>query len=162
MISLGTIGTRQQDLDTLVGKLQGKGQALHFGDAAGPGGYWRYRYLPKKGLKCWGVAPAQIPQKAGERGKSDRREAGQRARRLRSGDLRPVDLPRGEAEAIREVVRAREDGLKDLKAAQVRRKAVLLRQDMRDEGRAKWTAAQLRWLANVVCPPPAQPLGFPE
>jgi hypothetical protein len=61
-----------------------------------------------------------------------------------------------EDEAIREVVRAREDGRKDLTAAKVRLKAFLLRQDMRYEGRAHWTAAHLRWLANVVCPTPAQ------
>lgn len=53
------------------------------------------------------------------------------------------------------MVRAREDARKDLKAAKVRRKAFLLRQEIRDEGRANWTAAPPRWLANVVCPPPA-------
>lgn len=55
-----------------------------------------------------------------------------------------------------------EEVLKDLKAATVRLKAFLLRQDMRSEGRAKWTAAHLRWLAEVVCPTPAQQLVFQE
>jgi transposase len=108
------------------------------------------------------VAPWQIPQKAGDRVKTDRRDAAQFARLLRSGDLTPVYIPSVADEAIRDVVRAREAVLKELKAPKVRLKAFLLRQDLRYEGRANWTAAQLRWLANVVCPTPAQPSGFQE
>jgi transposase len=84
------------------------------------------------------------------------------ARRLRSGDLRPVYIPSVEDEAIRDLVRAREDVRKDLKAAKVRLKAFLLRQDIRSEGRANWGAAHLRWLADVVCPTPAQQIVFQE
>jgi transposase len=160
VIPLGTIGTRQGDIDKLIRKLQGKGQRLHFVYEAGPCGYWLYRSLTKKNLKCWVVAPSQIPQKAGDRVKPDRRDAVQLARLLRSGDLSPVDIASVEDEAIRDVVRAREDVLKDLKAAKVRLKAFLLRQDIRSEGRAHWTAAHLRWLANVVCPTPAQQIVF--
>lgn len=101
-------------------------------------------------------------QEGGRRVKTDRRDAVQLARLLRSGDLSPVYIPSGEDEALRDVVRAREDVLKDLKAAKVRLKAFLLRQDMRSEGRANWTAAHLRWLADVVCPPPAQQIVFQE
>jgi transposase len=162
VISLGTIGTRQSDIDKLIRKLQGKGKSLHFVYEAGPCGYWLYRYLTKKHLKCWVVAPSQIPKKAGDRVKTDRRDAVQLARLLRSGDLSPVYIPSVEDEAIRDVVRAREDALKDLKAAKVRLKAFLLRQDIRYEGRANWTAAHLRWLANVVCPTPAQQIVFQE
>jgi transposase len=126
--SLGTIGTRQSDIDKLIRKLQGKGKTLHFVYEAGPCGYWLYRYLTKKNLTCWVVAPSQIPKKAGDRVKTDRRDAVQLARLLRSGDLSPVSIPSVEDEAIRDVVRAREDVLKDLKAAKVRRKAFLLRQ----------------------------------
>jgi transposase len=108
------------------------------------------------------VAPSQIPKKAGDRVKTDRRDAVQLARLLRSGDLTPVYVPAVEDEAIRDVVRAREDALKDLKAAKVRLKAFLLRQDIRYEGRATWGPAQLRWLANVVCPTPAQQLVFQD
>jgi transposase len=158
--SLGTIGTRQCDLDKGIRKLQSKGKALHLVYEAGPCGYWLYRYLSKKGLKCWVVAPSQIPKKAGDRVKTDRRDAVQLARLLRSGDLTPVYIPSVEDEAIRDVVRAREDALKDLKAAKVRLKAFLLRQDLRYAGRASWGAAHLRWLADVVCPTPAQQIVF--
>lgn len=162
VVSLGTIGTRQGDIDKLIRKLHSKGKTLHFVYEAGPCGYWLYRYLTKKDLRCWVVAPSQIPKKAGDRVKTDRRDAVQLARLLRSGDLTPVYIPSVEDEAIRDLVRAREDALKDLKAAKVRLKAFLLRQDIRYEGRANWTAAPLRWLANVVCPTPAQQIVFQE
>ena len=162
VISLGTMGTRQGDIDKLVRKLQGKGKTLHFVYAAGPCGYWLYRYLTKPHLTCWVVAPSCIPKKASERVKTDRRDAMQLARLLRSGDLTPVYIPSIEDEAIRDVVRAREDVLKDLKAAKVRLKAFLLRQDIRYAGRANWTAAHVRWLASVVCPTPAQQIVFQE
>jgi transposase len=162
VVFLGTSGTRQCDIDKLIRKLQAKGKRLHLVYEAGPCGYWLYRYLTKKGLECWVVAPSQIPKKAGDRVKTDRRDAVQLARLLRSGDLTPVYVPAVEDEAIRDVVRAREDALKDLKAAKVRLKAFLLRQDIRYEGRATWGPAQLRWLANVVCPTPAQQLVFQE
>jgi transposase len=121
--------------------------------------YW---YLTKKNLQCWVVAPSQIPKKAGDRVKTDRRDAVQLARLLRSGDLSPVDLPSVEDEAIRDGGRAGEDVLKDLKAAKVRRKAFLLRQDLGYEGQANWTAAHLRWLATGGCPTPAQQIVFQE
>jgi transposase len=160
VLSLGTIGTRQKDIDALVRKRQGKGKSLHLGYEAGPCGYWLYRSLTKKTLKCWVVAPAQIPKKAGDRVKTERRDAVQLARLLRSGDLSPVSIPRVADAAIRAVVRAREAVLKDLQAAKVRLKAFLLRQDIRYAGRANWTAAHLRWLANLVCPTPAPQIVF--
>jgi transposase len=109
VISLGMIGTRQSDIDKLIRKLQGKGKSLPFVYEAGPCGYWLYRYLTKQTLKCGMVAPSQIPNKAGDRVKTDRRAAVQLARLLRSGDLSPVDIPSVEDEAMCEVVRAREE-----------------------------------------------------
>src|SRR6266511_2280851 len=156
VVSLGTIGTRQCDIDKLIRKLQAKGKTLHLVYEAGPCGYWLYRYLTKKNLKCWVVAPSQIPKKAGDRVKTDRRDAVHLARLLRSGDLTPVYFAGVEDEAIRDLVRAREDALKDGKTAKSRLKAFLLRQDIRYEGRATWGPAHLRWLADVVCPTPAK------
>jgi len=56
-VSLGSIGTRQRDIDTLIRKLQSKGADLVFVYEAGPCGYWLYRYLTRKGLSCSVVAP---------------------------------------------------------------------------------------------------------
>jgi transposase len=162
VVCLGTIGTRQSDIDTLIRKLQARGKPLHLVYEAGPCGYWLYRYLAKKPLSCWGVAPSCIPKKASDRVKTDRRDAVQLARVLRSGALTPIYVPGVEDEAIRDLVRARADALQDGKAAKARLKAFLLRHDIRYEGHATWGPAHLRWLAKVVCPTPAQPIVFQE
>jgi transposase len=162
VVYLGTIGTRQCDIDQLVRKLQSKAKHLVFVYEAGPCGDWLYRYLTKKGHACWVVAPSLIPKKAGDRVKTDRRDAVQLARLVRSGDLTAVYVPTVEDEAIRDLSRAREDTIRDLKAAKFRLKAFLLRQDIRYTGRATWGPAHLRWLAEVVCPTPAQQSVFQE
>jgi transposase len=159
---LGTIGTRQCDLDQLIRKLQSKAKQLVFVYEAGPCGYWLYRYLTQKGYQCWAVAPSLIPKKAGDRVKTDRRDARQLARLMRSGDLTPVYVPKVADEAIRDLGRAREDAIRDLKAAKFRLKTFLLRHDIRYTGRATWSPAHLRWLSEVVCPTPAQQIVFQE
>jgi transposase len=162
VVSLGTIGTRQCDIDALIRRLQSKGPHLVFVYEAGPCGYWLYRYLTKKGYVCSVVAPSLIPKKAGDRVKTNRRDAIKLARLMRSGDLTPVYVPAVEDEAIRDLCRAREDVIRDLKAAKFRLKAFLLRQDIRYAGRATWGPAHLRWLSEVVCPTPAQQIVFQE
>jgi transposase len=162
VIYLGTIGTRQADIDQLIRQLHSKAKHLVFVYEAGPCGYWLYRYLSKKGYVCWVVAPALIPKKAGDRVKTDRRDAVQLARLMRSVDLTPVYVPTVEDEAIRDLCRAREDAIADLKAAKFRLKAFLLRHDIRYTGQATWGPAHLRWLSEVVCPTPAQQIVFQE
>jgi transposase len=162
VIFLGTIGTRQADIDQLVRKLQAKAKHLVFVYEAGPCGYWLYRDLTNKGHICWVVAPSLIPKKAGDRVKTDRRDAVQLARLMRSGDLTAVYVPKVEDEAMRDLTRAREDALRDLKAAKFRLKAFLLRHDIRYTGSATWGPAHLRWLSEVVCPTPAQQIVFQE
>ena len=133
-----------------------------FVSAAGPCGYWLYRYLTRKSLPCHVVAPSLIPRKPGDRVKTDRRDAITLARLMRSGDLTSIYVPQVQDEAIRDLSRAREDALGDLRAAKQRLKAFLLRQDIRYQGRATWTTAHRRWLADVVCPTPAQQIVFQE
>jgi transposase len=162
VVYVGSIGTRQCDLDTLIRKLQSRSKQLSFVYEAGPCGYWLYRYLRKKGHACWVVAPSLIPKKAGDRVKTDRRDAIQLARLMRAGELTPVYVPQVEDEAIRDLSRAREDAIGDLKAAKLRLKAFLLRHDIRYTGRATWGPAHLRWLSEVVCPTPAQQIVFQE
>jgi transposase len=162
VIYLGTIGSRQADIDQLIRQMQSKAKHLVFVYEAGPCGYWLYRYLTKKGHVCWVVAPSLIPKKAGDRVKTDRRDAIQLARLMRSGDLSPVYVPKVEDEAIRDLTRAREDAIRDVKTAKFRLKAFLLRHDIRYTGRAAWGPAHLRWLSEVVCPTPAQQIVFQE
>jgi transposase len=160
VIDRGTIGTRHADIDQLVRTRQSKAPHLVFVDAAGPCGSWLSRDLAKTGHVCWVVAPSLIPKKAGDRVKTDRRDAVPLARLLRSGELTPVDVPTGEDAAIRDLTRAREEALRDLKAAKFRLKACWRRHDIRDTGRATWGPAHLRWRSAVVCPPPAPHLVF--
>ncbi len=125
------MGTRPCDMDPLVRKLQSQAKHLVFVYEAGPCGSWLYRYRTKNGPICWGVAPSLIPKKAGDRVKTDRRDAGQRARLMRSGDLPPVSVPQVEDEAIRAWRRARADTIQDLKAATCRLNAFWRQQDIR-------------------------------
>jgi transposase len=162
VVFLGSIGTRQCDLDQLIRQLQSKSKELVFVYEAGPCGYGLYRYLTKRGHVCWVVAPSLIPTKASDRVKTNRRDAIQLARLRRSGDLTPVYVPQVEDEAIRDLSRAREDTLHDLKTAKHRLKAFLLRHAIRYTGRATWGPAHRRWRSEVVCPTPAQQMVFQE
>jgi transposase len=162
VLYFGTIGTRQCDLDQLIRKMPSKAKHLIFIYEAGPCGYWLYRYLTKKGYDCWVVAPALIPKQPGDRVKPDRRDAVRLARRARSGDLTAVYVPQVEDEAIRDLTRAREETISDLKDAKSRLKAFLLSHDIRYTGRANGGPAPLRWLSEVVWPTPAQQIVFQE
>jgi transposase len=159
---VGPIGTRQCDIDKMVRQLQSKAGTLVFAYEAGPCGYWLYRYLSSKGLHCVVVAPSLIPRKSGDRVKTDRRDAVQLARLLRSGDLQPVYVPRPEDEAIRDLSRACEAARSDQKDAKLRLKSFLLRHDVRYSGRATWGPAHLRWLAEQHFALPAQQIVFQE
>ncbi len=86
----------------------------------------------------------------------------QRARLRRSGDRTPVYGPAVDDDAIRDLSRAREETLRDLKAAKLRLQAFVLRHAIRSTGRANWGPAHLRWLSEVVCPTPAQQIVFQE
>jgi transposase len=79
VVCLGTIGTRQCDIDTRVRPRTSKAKQLVFVYEAGPGGYWLDRYLTKKHLRCWVVAPSLVPKNAGDRVNTDRRDATQLA-----------------------------------------------------------------------------------
>lgn len=159
---VGPIGPRQGDLDQLIRRLQSKASHLVFAYEAGPCGYGLHRHLTAKGLDCRVVAPSLIPKKPGDKVKTDRRDAVELARLLRSGDLTPVYVPRVEDEAIRDLCRARDAARVTLKAAKLRLKSFLLRLGLHYTGRADWNGAHRRYLAKVVCPTPAQQIVFQE
>jgi transposase len=162
VVSLGTIGTRQCESEKLIRQLRSNSKELGVVYAAGPCGYWLYRYLMTHGYVCWVVAPALLPQKSGDRVKTDRRDAMQLARLMRSGDLTPGYVPAVDDAAIRDLRRAREETLRHLQAAKLRLNAFLLRHDLRSTGRANWSPAHLRWLSEVGCPTPAQQMVLQE
>jgi len=161
-ICLGPIGTRTSDIDAMVRKLQSKGKKLVFAYEAGPCGYGLHRHLTRKGHTCLVVAPAKIPRKPGERVKNDKRDATNLCRLLRSNDLKCVYVPQIADEAIRDLCRAREDAVSDLKSAKHRIKSFLLRHDIRFNGKADWRTPHLRWLGEVKCATSAQQVVFQE
>jgi transposase len=161
-VFVGEIGSRQVDIDQLVRRLQGKAATLQVAYEAGPCGYGLYRSLTGKGVTCQVVAPSLIPRKAGDKVKTDRRDAVTLARLLRSGDLTAVYVPTVEDEAIRDLCRARDATRLTMKNAKLRLKSFLLRLGRQYVGRADWNEAHRRYLAKVVCPTPAQQIVFQE
>jgi transposase len=161
-IFLGSIGTRAADINSLVRRLHSKAQRLVFAYEAGPCGYVLHRTLTAKGHESRVVAPSLIPRRPGDKVKTNRRDAMQLARLLRSGDLVSVHVPGVEDEAIRDVSRARDATRVTLKAAKLRLKSFLLRLGLQYSGRASWNDAHRRYLAKVVCPTPAQQIVFQE
>jgi len=155
VVDVGRIGTQQYSIDRLIGKLSGFGP-LQFVYEAGPGGYWLHRYLTSKGHACLVAAPSMIPRRPGERIKTDRRDARKLAMALRAGSLTAVHIPTPDQEAFRDVVRAWQQGKRDVAKAKQRLKAFLLRNDVRYSGRAAWSEAHRRWLARLVMPSAAQ------
>jgi transposase len=161
-VFVGPIGTRECDIDKMVRRLQSRASRLVFAYEAGPCGYVLYRKLTAMGLECLVVAPSLIPRKPGDRVKTDRRDAMQIARLLRSGDLTSVYVPQVEDEAMRDLSRAREDAVIDLKSARLRLKSFLLRLGIQYVGRANWNDAHRRFLSRMVCPTPGQQVVFQE
>jgi transposase len=141
--------------------MQSKATPLVLVYEAGPCGDWLYRYLTKKGYECWVVAPSLIPHKAGDRVNTARRDAVPLARLARAGALTPSLSPRWTMKPCA-ISPGREDTLSDRKDATFRLTALWLRHAIRDTGRATGNPAHLRWLAEVVCPPPAPHIVFQE
>ena len=110
--SLGTIANRADSIRKLVKQL-GPVEQLKACYEAGPTGYVLYWQLAELGVKCDVIAPTLIPVKAGDRVKTDRRDAEKLARCHRAGDLTAVWVPDAGSEALRDLVRAREAAKQD-------------------------------------------------
>ena len=80
---------------------------------AGPTGFGLYRHLVERGIDCCVVAPGLVPQRPGDRVKTDPRDARTLARLHAGGLLEPIHVPSSELEAVRDLVRVREDARLD-------------------------------------------------
>jgi len=161
-VFVGPIGTRTCDIDKLVRRLQSKAANLLFAYEAGPCGYGLYRHLTAKGLRCQVVAPSLIPRKAGDRVKTDRRDADQLARLYRAGELTAIHVPDPQDEAVRDLIRARYQVSRQQHRARQQLKMFLLRHNLRYAGKTAWKPAHLRFLATVKMPFPEQQWVFQE
>lgn len=113
---------------------------------AGPCGFEVQRLLTSMGIACDVVAPSLIPVRAGDRVKTDRRDATKLARLYRAGELTTITVPSPDREAVRDLVRARDDVRKDLTAARHRLGKFLIRHGRVFHGGRNWTQRFWVWL----------------
>jgi transposase len=147
----------------LVRKLATKYGRLTFCYEAGPTGYGLYRQIKSLGHECLVVAPSLIPKKSGDHVKTNRRDAIHLARQLRADELTAVWVPDRRHEAMRDLTRARETAMMDLRSKRQQVSAFLLRQGLHyAEGRKTWTKAHQDWLARQKFEHPEQRLVFEE
>jgi transposase len=154
--SLGTIANRADAIRKLVKKL-GPVEQLKACYEAGPTGYVLYWQLAELGVQCEVIAPTLVPMKAGDRVKTDRRDAERLARSFRSGDLTAVWVPDEGSEALRDLVRAREAAKQDQLRARHRLSKFLLRAGQRPAAGVKaWTQLYMAWVRQLRFPQVAQ------
>ena len=148
---LGLIPNRLEAIRKLVAKL-GPVKNLKACYEAGPTGYTLYWQLAALGVRCEVIAPSLVPVKAGDRVKTDRRDASKLARSYRAGDLTAVWVPDADHEALRDLVRAREDGRQDQLRARHRLSKFLLRHGRRppEDVKKAWTQKHLTWIKEKV------------
>ena len=144
----GRIANTAAALTRLLRKLCGASVRLRFCYEAGPCGYGIQRQLSAQGHECVVVAPSLIPRRAGDRVKTDRRDAASLARLHRAGELTAVWVPDAAHEAMRDLVRARLDAVHALRRARQQLSGFLLRRGCH-YGRPAWTKLHRRWLAGL-------------
>jgi transposase len=149
--SLGTIPNRLESVRKLIHKL-GSPEHLRACYEAGPTGYALYWQLSGLGVDCQVIAPTLIPKKAGERVKTDRRDAEKLARCHRAGDLTAIWVPDPAHEALRDLVRAREAAKADQLRVRHRLSKFLCRHGVRPPETVKkaWTKKYLEWIKTGV------------
>lgn len=146
----------------LLRALRAPARRLRFVYEAGPCGFGIHRYLTEQGEDCIVVSPTSVPKRGTPRLKTDQRDSQALARGHRAGDLTAIYIPTGADEAVRDLVRAREDAVGLATQAKHRLKAFLLRQGRRYPGRAGWTKPYRRWLAALSFPLAPQHIALQE
>ena len=145
----GEIDTSEAAVRKLVAKLEAKYDRLTFCYEAGPTGYGLCRLIERLGHTCAVVAPSLIPRKAGDRIKTNRRDALGLAKLLRAAELTAVWVPDEHHEAMRDLSRAREAAMKDLTAKRQQISSLLLRHGLYYPGRKTWGRKHRTWLAQL-------------
>ncbi|WP_226683821.1 IS110 family RNA-guided transposase [Sutcliffiella horikoshii] len=145
----GLIPHTNDAIRKLIKKLGNK-ENLRFCYEAGPTGYPLYRLFLAHGVHCDVIAPSLIPKRPGERIKTDRRDSIRLAQLHRAGELTSIYVPNSEDEALRDLIRCREDAKEDELRAKHRLSKFLLRHDIKSPaGVNKWTVKYYRWLDTL-------------
>jgi transposase len=153
---IGVFENRPEILSRIVARLAKSGRRLSFCYEAGPCGYGLHRLLTGSGHECVVVAPSLIPIKAGDRVKTDRRDAMMLAKLHRAGELTALWVPDGAHEAMRDLIRARATSVRVLGKARQHLQGFLLRHERVYRGVRTWSLAYRRWLTTLRFEHPAQ------
>ena len=147
----------------LVRKLAAKYQRLTFCYEAGPTGYGLQRQIKELGFECLVVAPSLIPKRPGDRVKTNRRDALSLAKLLRADELTAVWVPDGAHEAMRDLTRARETAMLDLRTRRQHISAFLLRLSRPyPAGKKTWSKVHVSWISSQKLEHPQQRLVLEE
>jgi transposase len=136
---LGEIDNSPDAIRKLVAKLSRQYERLHFCYEAGPTGYGLHRQLTDLGHVCDVIAPTMIPKRSGDRVKTNRRDSVALVKLLRAGELRAIWVPDSVHEAVRDLTRAREVAMLDLKKKRQQLLGFLLRHSRIYPGGKNWT-----------------------
>src|ERR1041385_4345227 len=160
----GVIGGTHEHVQRFIKQLQAAHPeaTLQLCYEAGPRVYPLARFLRGLGHECLIVCPARVPRRPGDRVKTDRRDADQLARLLRAGELSGIHVPEPEDEAMRDLLRSRDQVRRAQHRARQQLKMFLLRHNLRYAGTSSWTSAHLRYLARIKMPFPAQQFALQE
>jgi transposase len=153
---IGVFENRPEVILKLAARLGKGGRRLSFCFEAGPCGYGLHRLLTSCGHSCIVVAPSLVPMKAGDRVKTDRRDAMMLAKLHRADELTPIWIPDAAHEAMRDLVRARATAVRVLSKARQHLQGFLLRNERIYRGARAWTLAYRRWLSTLRFEHPAQ------
>ena len=158
---LGEIDNSPDAVRKLVAKLTRQYERLHFCYEAGPTGYGLHRQLTELGHVCDVVAPTMIPKRSGDRVKTNRRDSVALVKLLRAGELRAIWVPDNVHGAVRDLTRARETAMVDLKTKRQQLLSFLLRHGRSFPDR-NWTKTYERWLAKQTFAHAAQQIVFQD
>src|SRR5437764_2487573 len=160
---LGEIENTPAATAKLVRKLSARYERLTFCYEAGPTGYGLHRQIKDLGFECVVVAPSLIPKRPGDKVKTNRRDAVSLAKLLRAGELTAVWVPDRHHEAMRDLTRAREAAMMDLRSKRQQVSAFLLRQGLHyPNDKQTWTETHMSWLASQKLEYPEQRIAFEE
>ena len=159
---LGEVDASPEAMRRVVQRIAAKHERAHFCYEAGPTGYGLHRLITAMGHPCDVVAPSLIPKRAGDRVKTNRRDAIGLAKLLRAGELTPVWVPDEGHEAMRDLVRARAAAVETQRVHRQQVGAFMLKHGRIFPRKTTWGARHLRWLQEQRFDHPAHQLALQE
>jgi transposase len=117
---------------------------------AGCLGYVIQRAMENAGITCYVLPADKVAKKRDSRIKTDKRDARLIGRELRSGSIRPISVPDSADEAVRDLLRCRENANEDLRRCKQRLSKFLIRHGcIFTDGETNWTVKHWRWMDMI-------------